>query len=112
MIADVRFAPDQIRRDLDDQRSTGSLKVLSLEAMQAALFKHWTRVLDVFRTLDRNRDGTVTKEEFRATLPLLGFDSSSESRSVVDSIFDEIDADGSGSVEYEVGKARVTPCSL
>ena len=47
---------------------------------------------------DRNGDSTVIKSEFRAALPLLGFDVSDGP--ALDTIFDELDADGSGAIEY------------
>ena len=73
-------------------------KQASVDQMRSALRTNRTRVIDVFRCLDRNGDGTVTKREFRAALPLLGFEANQKT---ADTVFAELDLDGSGKVEYE-----------
>jgi Ca2+-binding EF-hand superfamily protein len=72
---------------------------LSAEELKAALRRGAGRVMDCFRAMDRNGDQTVTRREFAAALPLLGFASSN--RPVIEAIFDEIDSDGSGSIDYK-----------
>lgn len=57
------------------------------------------KVIDLFRSLDRDGDGKVTRDEFRQALPLVGFDSSQTD--VVDDLFRELDGDGNGTIEYE-----------
>lgn len=47
---------------------------------------------------DRNGDSTVSRSEFRAALPLLGFDVSDGP--ALDTVFDDLDVDGSGVIEY------------
>ena len=51
-----------------------------------------------FRICDRNDDGTISKSEFRGALPVLGFDATDHT--AIDALFDVLDVDGSGSVEY------------
>ena len=55
--------------------------------------------MGMLRQLDRNDDRQVSKEEFRQALPLLGFDAGDTE--VIDEIFDELDEDGSGTLQYE-----------
>jgi Ca2+-binding EF-hand superfamily protein len=74
-------------------------EILSAEELKAALRRGAGRVMDCFRAMDRNGDQTVTRREFAAALPLLGFASSN--RPVIEAIFDEIDSDGSGSIDYK-----------
>jgi Ca2+-binding EF-hand superfamily protein len=64
-----------------------------------------SQIIDVLKTLDKDGDGTVTKEEFRACLPLLGFDASDSE--TIDAIFDEIDLDGSGALDYDELRASL-----
>ena len=56
------------------------------------------RVLDLFRGLDENGDGNVSKKEFRKALPLLGL--TEITRDTADLFFNTIDEDGSGSIQY------------
>jgi Ca2+-binding EF-hand superfamily protein len=79
--------------------------VVTVDALRQALVSGLTRVVEVFRMLDRNLDGIVTKKEFRAALPLLGFDG--RNTTVVDQLFDELDVDQSGSVDYDELAARL-----
>ena len=71
----------------------------SVEAMKKAMVRQCARVVDFFRHLDVNGDGTVARKEFGAALPLLGF--GSDGRSAIEALFDALDADGSGTLEYE-----------
>lgn len=72
----------------------------SVDELTAALVRGCTRVSALFRALDRDGDGQLSKEEFRAVLPLLGFDSK-QCRSVADEVFDSIDLDGNGFLKLE-----------
>lgn len=56
-------------------------------------------LVDTFREMDRNGDGTVSRAELRRAVPRLGL-SFTPSRSDIDALFDELDVDGSGLVEY------------
>ena len=55
-------------------------------------------MLDLFRGLDENGDGNVSKKEFRKALPLLGL--TEITRDTADLFFNTIDEDGSGSIQY------------
>ena len=85
-------------------------------------------IVDVFHALDRNGDGVVTRAEFAAALPLLGFvvggpteagggaggtehgggkAGEVDGDAVVRTLFDELDVDGSGSLDYKELRARL-----
>ena len=74
-------------------------KGASVEELQSELTNNLTRVIDLFRIFDRNGDGNVSASEFRAALPLLGYDASC--LPLIDQIFQRIDADSSGSITYD-----------
>ena len=78
---------------------SGARREVSLDEMRRAIWQNAARVIDMFRTLDRNGDFTVTKSEFRAALPLLGFDASATA--AIDAVYAELDDNGNGFVEYE-----------
>ena len=80
------------------------LREPSVSAMRAALHRHRSRVIDAFRCLDRDGNGAVTRREFLAALPLLGFASH---KPTADEIFDELDANANGAIEYEELHARL-----
>ena len=69
-----------------------------IEALRTAISKSMMRVLDLFRVWDEDQSGTVSKKEFRRALPVLGF--KDVSREVVDALFDSLDGDKSGTIEY------------
>ena len=79
--------------------SEGPALEASVEAMKKAMVSQCTRVVDFFRTLDVNGDGTVARSEFAAALPVLGF--GSDGRDAIEALFDQLDADGSGTLEYK-----------
>lgn len=82
----------------DDRFESTPLREPSVAAMREALQRNRARVIDAFRCLDRDGNGAVTRREFMASLPLLGFMSDPET---ADTVFDTLDEDGSGSIEYE-----------
>ena len=67
------------------------------EQLRAALMHNFSRVVDLFRDWDDDRNGTVSRKEFRMVLPVLGL---SVPRSEADALFSSIDVDGSGTIEY------------
>lgn len=56
-----------------------------------------SRVIDIFRAWDEDNSGTVSKREFVQALPMLGLE---VERAHADDLFDSIDTDGSGTIEY------------
>ena len=88
----------QLRTHIEQRDESTLVPVESIAQLRDALLNGWTRVIDVFRMLDRDQSGAVTKAEFRGALPLLGFDGSDSS--IIDALFDELDADAGGSLEY------------
>ena len=54
-------------------------------------------MVDLFREWDADKNGQVSKAEFRKAMPLLGFDAP---RREVDALFDSWDPDGSGTIAY------------
>ena len=67
--------------------------------MRTWLLENSGRAIDLFRQLDINGDGQIIKAEFTAALPLLGFDDSKAW--VLEELFDRLDENGNGSLEYE-----------
>ena len=61
------------------------------------------RISDLFRALDRDGDGLVTKREFGVALPLLGYDSSCAA--LLDEVFDQLDVDGTAGGEAKPATA-------
>ena len=74
------------------------------------LVSNMERVIDLFRDLDENGDGMVSKKEFRHALPMLGLTEgpfSTVTDETVDEMFDAIDTDGSGSIAYSELKKKL-----
>ena len=88
-----RFA---LRTDVDER--TGPLKLLSIDELRHSLLEGAGRVASLFTLMDRDGDGCVSRDEFRLVLPLLNFDTSAVE--IVDAVFDELDVDGGGTLEY------------
>ena len=75
----------------------GSLP-LAMDSLREAMSHNFSRIVDLFRDIDHDGSGTVSKQEFRQVLPLLGISAATPDQ--VDKFFDLIDSDGSGVVEY------------
>jgi Ca2+-binding EF-hand superfamily protein len=73
--------------------------VATIPALKEALDSNLMRVVDLMRALDVDEDGTITKEEFRKVLPMLGFDGGGTE--ALDALFDQLDADLGGTIDYE-----------
>ena len=75
------------------------MKAVTIEGLRTALTANRTRVIDAFRKLDKDGDGTITKAEFGAALPLLGFDASRTD--LTDELFKMFDSDGGGTISFD-----------
>ena len=100
------FAPlsEQERRQL---ASTGAAAVPA--QLSALLQRHHTRVIDLFRVLDKDSDGEVTKAELAIALASLGV---SVSSAELNSLFQELDPDRSGGIvlrELQSAMTRAAP---
>ena len=69
-----------------------------LEQLRTALAAQLGRVIDLFRAWDDDDNGRVSRREFHRALPALGL---LVDRAAAEALFDELDADGSGEVDYE-----------
>ena len=77
------------------------------EELKTCMTRELGRVVDLFRDLDLNEDGTVSKREFRKALPLLGFSLPTASRRDIDLLFEEFDANGDGQIKYDELRGRL-----
>ena len=92
-------SPNQARNQAPSQAPSGPLKAVTIEGLRTALTANRTRVIDAFRKLDKDGDGTITKAEFRGALPLLGFDASRTD--LADELFKTLDSDGGGTISFD-----------
>ena len=73
------------------------------QQLAALLQQHHTRVIDLFRALDKNADGEVTRPELADALLQLGVEATDDE---VDELFDRLDPDHSGGIVFrELQKA-------
>lgn len=79
----------------DATSATG--KKLTLASLRAVAFTHMPRVIDIWRALDRDKSGSLDKDEF-----VKGLSSAfpEATRGEMISVFRECDRDGNGSVDY------------
>ena len=70
-----------------------------------ALKKNGGRVLDLFNDWDKDRDGKVSKVEFRKAVALVGFKARISS---IDAVFDMFDPDNSGTIELKELKVALS----
>ena len=77
--------------------STNAEGLSVVEQLRAALTVSFGRVADLFRDMDEDQNGLVSKREFRMVLPVLGL---KVSRDEADQFFDSIDEDASGEIDY------------
>ena len=67
------------------------------ERLAAMLQHHHTRVIDLFRALDKNADGEVTRPELADALDQLGVEATDDE---VEELFDRLDPDHSGGIVF------------
>ena len=68
--------------------------------LRAAVSRHRDQLLEMFKACDADRNGKITRREFRAVLPMLGFEDGGKAAKAVASLFKTFDLDGSGYVDY------------
>ena len=98
--------PGQLRR----QGTLGSNKVAQAsnaggveKQLSTILSNNYARIMDLMRDLDTNNDGVIDREEFVGGLRSAGFEASP---AALYGIFDSIDEDGSGIIDFkELSKA-------
>lgn len=66
--------------------------------LRQALGANFGRVVDLFRDLDEDGNGSVSRSEFRSVLPMLGLQVHRED---ADAFFDTLDTDRSGGIDYD-----------
>lgn len=67
--------------------------------IQELLHESWSRVIDLFRRMDVDENGSISRDEFADGLAELGFAFSDEAE--LAAVFDQYDPDGSGAVTFE-----------
>lgn len=85
-------ATGQAMRALDDTDDPMD-DVTLVKQLTEALASHLARVIDLFREIDHDANGQVSKLEFRRALPMLGV---KVERAVAEQLFDSFDEDMSG----------------
>jgi len=88
----------RVRASAREGTLQASLKDASIEDMRSAMTRQASRVTDFYKHLDVNGDGSVTRAEFRAALPLLGFGAGGIP--AIDALYDQLDVNKNGTVEY------------
>ena len=83
----------------------GASDVPIVEQIAEGLANNLSRVIEVFRAWDADNSGTIDKKEFRLGLQQLGL--TEVPREEVDALFDEIDVDRSGEIEYRELAAKL-----
>ena len=81
------------------RRPAGMADAGLISELRVALSSQVGRVVDLFREWDENADGKVSKKEFRRALPMLGL--KGVPAADADALFDSLDPDGSGEIEYK-----------
>ena len=72
---------------------------VTVAEVRAKLAREYIRVIDMFRACDEDGDGRITKREFRAALPLLGFGAGG--RAAIDALFATFDLDSSNYLDLQ-----------
>ena len=88
--------PDEVAGHPDDGKS---MDELFKEKLHDALKENAGRIVDLFREMDEDGDGTVNKMEFRNVDSLLGIGEIPDK--IIDELFADWDPDGSGSIELD-----------
>jgi Ca2+-binding EF-hand superfamily protein len=104
--------PIALRKKRIDPQNANLLQSLTLDAsdldsipgqIKAALQRESLRVLDLFRQMDDDGSGDISKKEFRKALSEVGLRAPHEA---IDALFMEFDKDGCGTIEYNEYASR------
>ena len=99
---DEKYNPvcDEVFRMHD---TDGSGRIVYREYIRHTLRKAFeqstTKAIDLFREWDFDKSGKISKDEWRRAMAAIGFGNAPQAE--VDGLFDEIDSDCSGELEYE-----------
>jgi len=80
-----------------------------LKMLRDTIARDHIRILDLFRQWDADNSGAISKTEFVQGIHKAGYDAK---QSDLDRIFDDIDLDGSGEIEYNEMHAKLSLWSL
>ena len=78
---------------------------LSLKSLKAVIADNHARIADVFKAWDDDKNGKVSKKEFRNAIQALGYEATVAQ---INAVFDQLDKDGSGSIDYRELKVAVS----
>ena len=96
------FTEEELKKRFDLLDEDGSGKIDMFEylewSLKDALLRSSSRVIDLFRAWDEDKNGTVDKSEFHKAIKALGFE---VERDITDSVFESLDDDNSGALEYK-----------
>jgi hypothetical protein len=90
--------PARVASSAGSPERSGSPSVdVSLESLRDIIDKNQTKVKDLFRAWDDDKNGKINKVEFRRALLALGFQAPKEAMGL---LFDQLDRDASGTIDY------------
>ena len=92
----LAMAPAASTRLRDSIKSTEEEAASVEDALRDALRSNAIKIMDLFVEWDENGDHQVSKSEFRKAMAALGF-----TRVRIDSVFDSLDEDSSGFIDYK-----------
>ena len=96
------FTDEELKKRFDALDADGSGKVDMDEylewSLKEALSRSSSRVVDLFKQWDEDKNGTVDQAEFHKAVRALGFQVDKE---VTDAVFNSLDEDKSGLLEYK-----------
>lgn len=78
------------------------------QQLRNTLRENAVRVIDLFRDWDVDQSGTISKIEFRRSIAALGYSAAPQE---IESLFNELDLDGSGLIDYHERELPLPPHS-
>ena len=78
--------------------SRESLSAIKLKKIKKSSLEELDEFREVFRLVDRDDSGSITREELAEIFETIGIEATGEE---IDRMMQEVDIDGSGSIEFE-----------
>lgn len=111
--ADCDKSDASFRRRFEELRPDAAGKIYLQDYRLTLLFESLSRararVLDLFRDWDADDSASVDRKEFHKGLRKLGFTEEAYSNADLDAVFDHLDEDSSGSIDYVELNAKLRP---